>query len=126
MQKIITNDEAREKFKSMGLSYEILDESRIRLLYKMVKTELKIFKKEDDAKMNMTRSDKLDMRVTNDGEFIYAFMYVNGGYFKRREAISFNKDGFIGFAGWASSKNTQPFVRAFMKWCDILGEIKNA
>lgn len=45
-----------------------------------------------------------------------AFICVDGDYFKGREAISFNSDGFIGFAGWADDKNVQPFLRAFVLW----------
>lgn len=26
----------------------------------------------------------------------------------------------ITFSGWASTVNTQPFLRAFIKWCDLL------
>ena len=43
---------------------------------------------------------------------------VDGMYFADREAISFNDDGFIGFAGWSDSKNVQPFYRAFKSWMD--------
>jgi len=124
---LITTEDARNKFQGSGLSYDILDEPKIRLLYKMLGEELKFFQKyEDDQKMEMTLSRKLDMFVSNEGKFQRAFMYVNGSYFKRREAISFNPGGFIGFGGWASSKNVQPMVRAFVKWCDKLGESKNA
>ena len=37
-----------------------------------------------------------------------------------REGISFNKDGFIGFAGWSDSTNVRPFLDAFEEWVDIL------
>lgn len=45
-----------------------------------------------------------------------AFIRVNGTYFKDREAISFNDDGYIGFCGWAGTKNALPFYRAFARW----------
>lgn len=32
------------------------------------------------------------------------------------EGVSFNRDGFIGFAGWASDENVQPVLRAFKRW----------
>lgn len=119
---LITTEEARQKFKSMGLSYDILDEPKIRLLYSLLGDELKAFRKngEDISNIKMARSRKLEVLVSNSGEFQYAFMYVNGSYFKRREAISFNPGGFIGFAGWAGSANVQPMLRAFTKWCQIL------
>lgn len=123
----ISTEAARDKFKNSGLSYGVIDEPKIRLLYKMLGDELKYFRKhEDDCKIKMMLSRKLDIFVSNNGDFQRAFMYVNGTYFKRREAISFNAGGFIGFGGWASSKNVQPMVRAFIKWCDQLGESKYA
>lgn len=37
-----------------------------------------------------------------------------------------NEDGFIGFAGWADQGNTNPLLRAFLRWCDDLAEAKEA
>lgn len=47
---------------------------------------------------------------------------MNAHYFTRRECISFNRDGWIGFAGWADDGNTNPLRRAFLAWCDYLAE----
>lgn len=121
--RLVTNGEAREKFASMGLCYASLDEPKIRLLYAMLAEELKLFREcEDDAKMGMTLGQRLEMSVSIDGQFQHAFMYVDGSYFKEREAISFNPGGFIGFGGWASGKNVQPMLRAFIKWCDAISQ----
>ena len=43
---------------------------------------------------------------------------VDGPYFMRREAISLEPSGFIGFAGWADSCNERPFLCAFARWLD--------
>lgn len=40
----------------------------------------------------------------------------------KKEVISFNRDGFIGFCGAADSENTAPVVAAFVEWCDWLAE----
>ena len=53
-------------------------------------------------------------------------LYINSHYFTQREAISFNEDGYIGFAGWADQGNTNPLLRAFLRWCDDLAEAKEA
>lgn len=45
-------------------------------------------------------------------------------YFERRECISFNANGWIGFAGWADQGNTNPILRAFIEWCDALAATK--
>lgn len=57
-----------------------------------------------------------------DGELVEAYVEVDGPHFNKREAISFNTDGVIGFAGWASSNNSEPFLKAFTKWCDKIIE----
>jgi len=43
---------------------------------------------------------------------------VDGPYFMRREGISLEPSGFIGFAGWADSCNERPFLCAFARWLD--------
>lgn len=50
------------------------------------------------------------------GHITSAYLFVSGYYFDGREAISFNPDDFIGFAGWADGRNVQPFLRAFRRW----------
>ena len=47
---------------------------------------------------------------------------MNSHYFTQREAISFNEGGVIGFADWADQGNTNPLLRAFLKWCDYLAD----
>ena len=41
-----------------------------------------------------------------------------------REAVSFNRDGFIGFAGWADSSNVRPILDGVEKWLDFLATEK--
>ncbi|MCP4260329.1 MAG: hypothetical protein GY774_22835 [Planctomycetes bacterium] len=48
------------------------------------------------------------------------FFTCKSEYFTGREAVSFNSDSFIGVAGWASTQNSQPFLRALMRWADYL------
>lgn len=43
---------------------------------------------------------------------------VDGPYFTRREGISLEPSGFVGFAGWADSRNERPFLVAFARWMD--------
>lgn len=45
-----------------------------------------------------------------------AYLRVSGFYFQGREAVSFNPDGYVGFAGWADDTSVQPFLRAFIRW----------
>lgn len=44
-------------------------------------------------------------------------------YFEDREAVTFNADGFVGFAGWADEANVQPILRGFLKWVEHEAEV---
>ncbi len=46
------------------------------------------------------------------------FLTCKADYFDNREAVSFNSDGFIGMAGWASSENLKPIQTAVMRWAE--------
>lgn len=126
----MTNDEAREYFKSKGLDYSILTKQNRDRLRELVRKELSVYKN-DQFRMILRRQNKFkDLRLSGD-KILYFGMRAKGFntmtvkgetkeyiHFNDREAISFNQDGFIGFAGWADSKNVQPFLSAFCKWCD--------
>ena len=65
---------------------------------------------------------EIDMKKATNGHITECYIYMNAHYFTRRECISFNRDGWIGFAGWADDGNTNPLRRAFLAWCDYLAE----
>lgn len=117
-------DKAREYFKNAGLSYSDITEGEILSLVLLTSKELKSFNKEanktDKERYNLTLSKKIDVLKYRNSTIKSCFLYCNGGYFVKREAISFNEDGFIGFAGWASSYNEKPFLDAFYKWVDLI------
>ena len=56
------------------------------------------------------------------GRVIAIELHVSAFYFSRREAITFNTNGFIGFCGWADSTNSQPIYAAFVDWCKEISE----
>ncbi len=115
----MTNEEAREYFKSKNLSYSDIMEGDLLTLIILINRYLKIHRKEHkDMKLTLSRITHL--KLSNDRSMKEFYLYANGSYFNKREAISFNDNGWIGFAGWASSCNTEPFINAFKKWCDIL------
>ena len=55
-----------------------------------------------------------DVQDTPHGR--YAELRCKSHYFDNREAITFNTDGFIGFAGWADKTNIQPILEGFREW----------
>ena len=120
MPNRIKGDKLREKFKSMGLSYEVINEEKIRVLREILEKEFKVFG--SDMELRLSDQRKKDIKVLKRTGLKYSEIQVNGYYFSRREAITFNEDGFIGFAGWACDYNLTPFVNAFDKWMDWLIE----
>ena len=59
------------------------------------------------------RIDERDSTTIRDG---YAELRCKAFYFESREAVTFNSDGFIGFAGWADEKSVQPVLAGFKEW----------
>lgn len=121
---VCTNDEAREHFKECGLTYRDITEGDILSLVMLLNREFKKSNKAGETSTTITLSKKMLMKRRLDGSIVNCFLFVNGGYFTQRECISFNANGFIGFAGWADEENTNPIRRAFLTWCDELKEAK--
>lgn len=99
---------ARQKFIDAELPYDFTV-SQIRELVLCINEELKA----DYVPMRMSVLDMKDISPRGDIE-----LKVSGPYFSDREAITFNADGLIGFAGWADEVNVEPFIRGFVRWVD--------
>lgn len=126
-EAVCTTKEARQYFRDKGLSYHDITEGDILSLLMRLNREIKKSNKAGETSVStMHMSSKIDMKKRTNGTIIKCFLYINSHYFTRREAISFNEDGFIGFAGWADQGNTNPLLRAFLRWCDNLAEAKEA
>lgn len=123
IKPVCSNEEARQYFKDRGLDYSRITEGDILTLTMMLNKEIKSSNKECETSMGtMNLSKKIDLRKKTNGSILCCYLYVNSHYFERRECISFNHDGFIGFAGWADQGNTNPLLRAFLSWCDYLAD----
>ena len=117
----MTNDEARQYFVDCGLSYDDIYEGDILVLVMLLNREIKRGNKREDADItSMYLSKNMILKKRPGGKLRECYLFMGSHYFKQRECISFNKDGFIGFAGWASSFNTEPILRAFIEWCDYM------
>lgn len=121
----MTNNEAREYFKNKGLSYDSISKSHLEDLISILEIELATYRLSggDHAKQMSMKVSNLKSKHIKfiDGKLKYAFIKIDGSYFKDREGISFNQNGFIGFAGEFSTVNTEPILKAFCKWCDAIG-----
>lgn len=124
---VCTTKEARQYFRDKGLSYHDITEGDILSLLMLLNREIKKSNKAGETSVStMHMSSKINMKKRTNGTIIKCFLYINSHYFTRREAISFNEDGFIGFAGWADQGNINPLLRAFLRWCDDLAAEKEA
>ena len=119
---VCTNEEARSYFADKGLTYGDITGGDILALVMMLNQEIKRSNKAGETSVNtMSLSQKIDAKYKTNGTIISCFLYMNSHYFTRRECLSFNENGFIGFAGWADDQNLNPIKRAFLRWCDALG-----
>lgn len=113
--------------KSFGDSssfYKLLTRDNLELLKKYIRTYYQKLLYEFDGKPEFRVKRKIEIKYTKEGAIECAFMYVKGRHFEERELVSFNRDGFIGFAGWASTTNVEPIINGFMDWLnkEIMGE----
>ena len=121
------NDAARARFETSGLTYDDITADDIEELYAMLvetmadtRARLKDHPVQGHWKMHKGHKDD----YTWDGHLLCAFLRCYGSYFTDREAISFNRDGYIGFCGWASTQNTVPITDTFIRWCDHIAARK--
>lgn len=105
--------------------YGDITEGEILILVMLLNREIKKSNKCGETSVNTTRlSEKIIIKHKSNGSITECYLFMNSHYYTRRECISFNKDGFIGFAGWADDGNSNPIRRAFLEWCDILKQEK--
>ena len=122
---VCTNNEARDYFTCNGLAYTDIHEPDIRYLMALLSEELDSSNKTGETSVNtMAVNSKYKITTDGNGGLVSCFITMKSHYFKDRESISFNGDGFIGFAGWADPGNLNPIKRAFLRWCDMLSEKK--
>lgn len=121
IQPVCTRDYAREYFKNSGLTYRSIAYYDIQMLTVLLNKEYQKSNAACETGVPMTLDKDYAYNPVPEGEFMYScFLTVSAHYFANRECISFNRDGFIGFAGWADQGNANPILRAFLKWCDLL------
>lgn len=120
IKAVCSTEEARQYFANKGLTYADITEGDILALVMLLNRHIKAANKDNETSVEMHLSSKMNIKKRTNGSLLACYLYLNSYYFTRRECISFNEDGFIGFAGWADQGNTNPILRAFLEWCDIL------
>jgi hypothetical protein len=114
----MTNDEARKVYAESGLTYNDVYDCR-KILAKEIQSAIdKSRERGGSLPMKVFSGGRRMERSTRNVECF--FLRVNGPYFDDRECVSFNPDGFVGFAGWADSWNTAPVLEGFVKALAII------
>lgn len=107
----MTRNDARALFASSGLTYEALSEANLRKLIGHIDAAMKA-----SGLMGGTYRMRRACAVKAQAGKPWAALRCKSDYFKDREAVTFNPDGFVGFAGWADNKNIMPVLDGFSRW----------
>lgn len=113
----ITRDQARKYFNHIGLTYGHITLARVKKLHAILDSHLKANGIFDNS--FHTHKD-IGFEFTEDGGMAHASIMCSANYFTGRQAIEFEKNGFIGFAGWAGDDAVKPILEAFVEWCDLI------
>jgi hypothetical protein len=107
----MTRDQARELFNASGLTFSVINQQSMQRLRTHINEQMI----KSGCMLGTFRCRQRGIvKQTPNG--LYAEIRCKADYFDNREAISFNTDGFIGFAGWADEKNVQPILSGFANW----------
>ena len=125
--KEMSNDLAREYFYALGLTLEDVNIKNVDILKNMMQKEISILLA--DETYSMIPNLQMNSKIINNKSGI--FLYTDGYYFDKREAICFRYyDGYphytekqklekeIYFCNWASGCNRIPYIKGFIEWCD--------
>ena len=120
-------DKARERYDQLHIDrYSDVYEGDIEVLYMILNRHLKAWTRTlGCAQPTMHMSKRVKISKCRNGMIREAYLFVNSFHWTQREAVSFNKDGFIGFAGWADDLNVKPICEAFLEWCDYMEGCKD-
>lgn len=120
----LTNDKAREVFKESGLDYNDVYDF-LPVMVQAIQSNIdEHCEKHDSLPMTVCDGYYPVKYMRNTRNITSFFVYVDGSYFTRRECVSFNPDGFIGFAGWASSLNVAPILQGFVDAVELIKKLK--
>lgn len=119
MEKVKSRDQARECFKASGLSYSVITRSNLQLLRNQINEKMK-------ASGAIKGTYRCHQRFKISSCSTWADLRCRSYYFDDRQAVTFEKDGFIGFAGWADDGNVQPVIEGFIAWVDLMSKERAA
>lgn len=112
----MTRDEARAHWAKSGLTYDDLTDENVKRLRNGIDAHLR----ESGLIGGTFRAKRVGLTVRFSSGAKWATILCKASYFDDRQAVTFEKGGFIGFAGWADNTNVQPILAAFVAWVDEL------
>lgn len=113
----ITRDQARNYFAHVGLNYRQITLARVKKLHAVLDNHLKA----SGVFNNSLRCHRdIQFKFTEEGGMAHASVKCSADYFTGRQAIEFEENGFIGFAGWSDEYALKPMLEAFVEWCDLI------
>jgi hypothetical protein len=107
---MLTRDQAREQFKESGLAEVPITLERMIALREAINAEM-LSSGLMDGTFHMKHHSNIKIHDNNCAE-----LRCQSHYFDNREAVTFNENGFVGFAGWADDFNVQPILAGFLTW----------
>lgn len=106
----MNRDQVRAKIKSVGIRYDTVTDKELKRLRRLISKHIRqsgIY--HGTARLANTKNN-------------LKFIEIKTEQWKRREAVSFNSDGFIGIAGWADDTNVKPILNALIEWASTYTE----
>lgn len=120
-----SRDRARQRFIDAGLTYDILTPYYLQCLIDCVNPYLDVLNAEDGENSSNLYADGWTFFKDDKKAIVGAEVYLNSNYFKKRECVTFNVDGFIGMAGECDKRRTEAIVHGFNDWVRRMkGEIE--
>lgn len=110
----MNRNDARALWAASGLTYAVLTKENLERLKALLDTELRA---SGLFRGTYRMSGKIDLHTGLKQP--WAAVWCEAYYFKghyRREAVTFNPDGFVGYAGWADDDNVVPVLKGFERW----------
>ena len=117
----LDRNEARKIFAESGLTYKHATRDNLQKLRNLINAKMV---KGKYIRGSFKCKQRPFLQDDNSGG-LYAGVRCKAFYFNDREAVTFNYDGFIGFAGWASDTNIKPILEGFIQWVTELKKTDN-
>ena len=113
-----TSHDARTAFASLSIPKKALEIRHVEKLRAMMERKFRRLRASDPDPVRSTWTiDDLKVEMADARHIAVASLRMASSEFDDRECVTFNRDGFVGLCGWASSANTEPIARTFIAWC---------